>query len=134
DEELARLCTSEYTRGALHALSWYLLALSEPDGHCRADNEAAEKSATATSTQKAGSSMTRPPRPLRVEPGRAAGEEEEGEGTAGGETLTESVSGKLATFFSRLRRTRSMPSKGQATIVPTADDESSFVEQESATP
>ncbi|CAM9913167.1 unnamed protein product, partial [Ectocarpus sp. 8 AP-2014] len=134
DEELARLCTSEYTRGALHAMSWYLLALSEPDGHCRrAENVAAEKSATATSTHKAGSSRARPPRPLQVEPRRGAGEEEEGEGM-GGESMTESVSGKLATFFSRLRRTRSMPSKGQATIVPTADDESIFAEQESGTP
>ncbi|CAM9828208.1 unnamed protein product [Scytosiphon promiscuus] len=90
DEELARLCTSEYTRGALHALSWYLLAVSDLD----------RRHGSAKHFETVVGEPAAP---------QASGSRNAPSAEAAGSSRSRSVSGKLATLLNRLRRTRSMP-------------------------
>lgn len=110
DKELARLCTSDYTRGAMQALCLYLVAASsESDGHGNgrnprkssfgADNKSSTPSAGAGDTYSSSNKAE--------------------QGDSSNSVLTESVSGKLSNFWNRMRRTRSMPSKG--VILPTEE-------------
>lgn len=115
DKELVRLCTSEYTRGALHALCLYLVAASSEPGVNGRSTFEAEAVDTPTSSAKGAGRI-----------GTAAVCAEAGitsSGEAGNSPLAESVSGKLSTFWNRLRRTRSMPAKGQGVILPTEDED-----------
>lgn len=126
DKELARLCTSEYTRGALHALCLYLVAASsgEPEVNGRAQRNSpfaadaavdASGSSSAKGGRRTGNNNTAV---LSSEAGTNISSE-----AANGPSLDNSVSGKLSTFWNRMRRTRSMPSKGQGAILPTEADE-----------
>ena len=107
DKELARLCTSDYTRGALHALCLYLVSVSsETDGDGRNDRKssfgAVDKPTPSAGAGGAGINNS--------------GSSKAGQGDSSS-ALTDSVSGKLSNFWSRMRRTRSMPSAG--VMIPT---------------
>lgn len=116
DKELARLCTSEYTRGALHALCLYLVAASESEVNGRTNKPYEAESADtavyfAAKGSRNGTTALSPEAKTNCRIG------------VGTSTPTESVSGKLSTFWNRMRRTRSMPAKGQGLILPLEDDE-----------
>lgn len=115
DKDLARLCASDYTRGALHALSWYLFAMS----NLQAKQDTALEGGQYSARYMRLLSPTPPaPRGLAV-PGaqqrQAAAVEADTDG--GGHTSAGRMTGRLATIFNRLRRTRSMPSRQQAGVV-----------------
>lgn len=117
DKELARLCTSEYTRGALHALCLYLVAVSnESEVNGRTERKslleakAIDTSAPSAKGSRAGATALSP------------GAGTNGNSKAGNGPLADSVSEKLSTFWNRMRRTRSMPAKGHGVILPTEAD------------
>ena len=118
DKELARLCTSEYTRGALHALCLYLVAASsESEANGRKQrNSPFEAEAAAASTIRSAKGGRNDTTALSPEAGS------NGSGETGNSPLIDSVSGKLSTFWNRMRRTRSMPAKGQGVILPIEDE------------
>lgn len=124
DKELARLCTSEYTRGALHALCLYLVAASsQPEvanGRKPRNSsfaaDAVDASTTTISSAKCGRIGTTALSPGARTNGNCSNE-------AGNGPLIDSVSGKLSTFWNRMRRTRSMPAAGNGVVLPTEDDE-----------
>lgn len=121
DKELARLCTSEYTRGAFHALCLYLVAASsdsEANGskHRNSPLEAEAVDASTIRSAKGGRNGTTA---LSPEAGTNGSSE-----TGNGPLIDSgSVSGKLSTFWNRMRRTRSMPAKGHGVILPIEDEE-----------
>lgn len=134
DKGLARLCTSEYTRGALHALCWYLAAaLNAANGEMStiAPSVAARLPAACTSSAavagEAGSGG------VGGEGGggnpHVAGEDGIGGASAApstafeGGTMTDSMVGRLATIWNSLRRTRSMPSRDRAANAATRNSE-----------
>lgn len=145
DEEPARLCTSEYTRGALHALSWYLLAVSDPDGRHggsagKYDTVVEESTALSTagrrhapSAEAGGSCSKAGAKPIGDGEAGNAGERRGraggGEGAPTSGNLSESVSGKLATLLNRLRRTRSLP-----VVVPTEGGDGTDTQHQQPSP
>ena len=140
DKELARLCTSDYTRGALHALSWYLFAAaSRQVGEGAAlGGDTISVEATGLMSATRGSTGSSPVQSVQIRNAAAAvardinnsrgdgqtkrrrrpiGGAEGGGGGGGGNTLADSVTGRLATMFNSMRRTRSMPTKEQGVIM-----------------
>lgn len=129
EKHLARLCTSDYTRGALHALCWYLVAVSD----LQASHEAAlggDKSSTPPGVVSRSAGMEHREATAAIlendsnnnssgggggggsqaKQRLAAIAEPGGRGRGGGGTLAESMTDRLATIFDRMKRTRSMPS------------------------
>lgn len=127
DEDLAKLCTSEYTRGALHALASFLAALESPGA------EAIEQppsccvpagSGGGPKYLKSASHINVPPTVGTSTGYRVVAEGgEENNDPTNRETLLPAINvqvpngggaGKLTTMWDRLRRTRSMPSRDRA--------------------
>lgn len=116
DRDLTRLCTSEYTRGALQALSWYLAETRSVANGSEADNtevdktshlKAAASSASAVVKKSKMDGESQPTFTINCGDREALSPLVAGnQYTAGG-----SMTGKLSTIWNRLRRTRSMPSR-----------------------
>ena len=139
EKDLARLCASDYTRGALHALSWYLLAMSNLQ---RSQETELEGSLSRAGPMTLLSPTLPAPRESAIAgiPHRraAAAKGDNGNSSSGGggqtkrrqadvgewggDTLTKSMTNRLTTMINRLRRTRSMPSREQAGVA--SDDDS----------
>lgn len=132
DNDLSRLCTSEYTRGALHALSRYLAVVAnyENGGESAKKAEVKVDGSTAISSPVAltGSAASAAAMATAGEHDQLAGTDGGGETSPqleeaeGGSAMVNSMTGRLATILNRLRRTRSMPYRHHGTIIPTDDD------------
>lgn len=136
DKDLARLCASDYTRGALHALSWYFLAISNLQGSQETELEGSISRAGPT-TLLSPTLPASPESALSGIPHRgvAAANGDNGNsgrggqtkrrqadvGEWGGDTLAKSMTSRLTTMINRLRRTRSMPSRAQASVMSNDD-------------
>lgn len=118
DRDLAQLCTSEYTRGVLQGLSWYLAATQNVADSGEADNMEVNKTphlTTATSSASAvvkkgkidGDGESRPTFTISRRDKEGFSLLVSGDRHTPGGTMT----GKLSTIWNRLRRTRSMPSR-----------------------
>lgn len=116
DRDLAQVCTSEYTRGVLQGLSWYLAATQNVADSSEADISEVNKTPHLTTGTSSASA---------VEKKSKIDEDGESRSTftiscGDGEVLSPLVAGdrhtpggtmtgKLSTKWNRLRRTRSMP-------------------------
>lgn len=129
DKELVRLCASEYTRGALHALSLYLVAVStaESDGRngCNVTRNSAhevEVDKTKSTSFKRGRTTT-PAAAPSAEAGSGNGETSPSPALIVSPSIPSALgnTGKLAAFWNML----SKPSnKGQGgVIIPTEEGE-----------
>lgn len=135
DKDLERLCASEFTSGALHALSWYLAAVLEGANGGRVPcNVGVDRSVGAGSSRPASAAAETAAARRGVGdqcPIAAAGPQGSGiippiqmeEVGRSGASLADTMTGRLGTFFNRMRRTRSMPSVDCDLVVPPASCE-----------
>lgn len=138
DRDLAKLCTSEYIRGALHALATFLAAL-ESSGAEATEQQPSGCATTGGSTLGSGfgANYLMSASHVNVSPTAgtskgyrvvAEGGDENDDPRNSGTLMPANLqasgggggggAGKLSTMWGRLRRTRSMPSREHAAAVP----------------
>lgn len=117
DKELARLCNSEYVRGALHALASYLTATSVLDSVGATGGSAARDASAAKYTNDKRTSE------IKSDPSRVGGGPEQTMFWTGrGANKENRVMDTLSTVWNRLTQTHSMQPRDKATMVNGVED------------